>query len=164
MKKLFDFVKYKFVLLICKFIKFDNPFFTIYSNNRLSAILFIPRDLSPMWKLLRKLKYKMLMLIDHLLMTDNQYCYLKTIKGRILLVEHDINCLYILNDDLDLIRCFLPQMLKPFLKSTHFLITITGYFTKDKTGNILLVHKGCNYFLDSNRPSIVDSDIIVGTF
>jgi hypothetical protein len=159
----YNICRYNLLISLRKIIEFDNPGLKLIIINEKEVGLIL-EVYPPMQRFLRKIKYKFLLLIDRVLASENQFCYLATVRGRILLVEPDINCMYVLNENFDLVRCFLPRMLKPFLTSSHFLITITGYMTKDKSGFILLVHKGCSYFLDSNRPSIIDSEIIVGTF
>ena len=117
MKIIYDVFRKYPLIFIRKIRELDKPFLKLYTTDSFDAV--IQENLTPMRQLLRRIKYKILWLIDSILCKENQYCYLYTIKGRILLVEPSINCLYILSEDFELIRCFLPRLGDQFLKSSN---------------------------------------------
>lgn len=90
------------------------------------------------------------------------YTCRKTIHGRISLVEKDINCLYILTKDYNLVRCFVPKVDKNF--QLDYLISIEGYLWKDDLGVVLDVYSGSRYIIDTNEREVINSEIFVQKF
>jgi hypothetical protein len=113
---------------------------------------------------LRYLYYKILTLFARA-HKQSDILHMKTVSGRILLIDKTINCLYVLLPNYELIRCIVPRFLKCFNYAKGNLIHITGFVSyTDQSGKILLIHKGCTFTLDSNRPKPEDSDIVIGKF